>query len=57
MKYYEQDINKLKVVSAALANGEAVTSLQQAFQTIPYPGIGKYIWPTVGLLSDQILIH
>jgi len=23
----------------ALANGEAVTSLQQAFQTIPYPGI------------------
>ena len=31
-------------VSAALANGEAVTSLQQAFQTIPYPGIGNYFW-------------
>jgi len=26
-------------LSSALANGEAVTSLQQAFQTIPYPGL------------------
>jgi len=41
-------------LSSALANGEAVTSLQQAFQTIPYPGIDPNLLAYAPSLLNQV---